>query len=211
MRQVLLTADDINALNPQYASKLGYGRVNAYRALTPVDLQDPDARLTLNSFTVNDTLSGNGNGLAEKGETVQLYCSVQNSSIGSAKAAMIGISTSNPNIEFLNNSIGPFLFPADTTTTVKFDIKISENASVEQARLILTLESGQGYVYEETIEIIIGTETMPLLFVDDDKLLPNWPNTEFFFRDNLDESNLLYWLHKVKEIVTKCLSQSRIF
>ena len=172
IRQVLLTADNIDALNPQYAMKLGYGRVNAYRALTTVNLQDPDARLILHDFVLDDSSSGKGNNVPEKGETLQIYCFIRNTSIGSAPAATVRLSSRSSNIEILNNSFGPIVFPADTTMAFDFHITINENAADERVQLILELESGRGYAEEDTIEIAIGVSVKPLLFIDDDKLLP---------------------------------------
>jgi hypothetical protein len=197
IRQVLLTADNIDALNPQHASKLGYGRVNAYQALTAIDLQDPDARLILNSFTLEDSLLGNGNGIPEKGETLQLCCFIRNTSIGSATAATMHLSSSSASVEVLNDLIGPVYFLADTTISLDFDLRISENASVEQVQLNLTLESGQAYSYQEHLEIAIGV--MPLLFVDDDKLLPDMPDVESFYREILDRNNILYGYWDVEQ------------
>ena len=59
VKQVLLTADNIDLLNPEYINKLGHGRVNAFRALTETDLTEPDARLAVLFYMISDSLTGN--------------------------------------------------------------------------------------------------------------------------------------------------------
>ena len=62
--QVRLTADNIDALNPTYAGRLGKGRINALRAVTE---SVPAIRLSSFSFTETD-----GDGVIEPGETVNV-------------------------------------------------------------------------------------------------------------------------------------------
>jgi hypothetical protein len=196
-RQVLLSADYIDMFNPQYLYKLGYGRVNAYRALTDSSLAEPDARLVVFSFTIDDSLYGNDNGVPEKGESIRLQFNIHNYSIGTAEAATFKLSCTSANVEILDGTIGPVYFPADTTLPFGFSIKISENASVEHAELVLTLESGLGYDREESFSFDIGI--MPLLFVDNDQFIPGMPQVENFFRDILDTKHVLYGYWNVEQ------------
>lgn len=197
IRQVLLTADNIDALNPQYLDKLGYGRVNAHRALTEPILTEPDARLVVFSFMIDDSLYGNDNGVPEKGETIHLHCKIHNYSIGSTEAATLRLSCSSASVEILDGTVSPVYFPADTTLPFDFNFRITESASVEQAELVLTLETGQGYYREERFEIAIGV--MPLLFVDNDQIIPDMPQVENFFRDILDKNHVLYGYWNVEQ------------
>jgi serine protease len=59
--QVRVTCDNIDAANPGFAGRLGHGRLNAFRAVT--DFSFPSVRLQ--SYVVNDSPGGNGNGVAE--------------------------------------------------------------------------------------------------------------------------------------------------
>lgn len=68
--QVRITADNIDDLNPAFATLLGSGRVNAFRAVTETS---PSIRITDVQF--ND---GNGDGIIEPGETVDVVLSLQN-------------------------------------------------------------------------------------------------------------------------------------
>jgi serine protease len=72
--RVRVTCDNIDLLNSTYAGKLGRGRVNALRAL-----QDPPVpSVRLLSSTFNDFPGGNGNGMAEPAETLNVVCSFRN-------------------------------------------------------------------------------------------------------------------------------------
>jgi serine protease len=73
MEQVRVSADDINAVNPDYTYMLGYGRVNAYRALT---VSSPGVRI--DSLILVDS-TGNENGEAfAAGTTVHVLGKVTN-------------------------------------------------------------------------------------------------------------------------------------
>jgi subtilisin family serine protease len=192
IRQVLLTADNIDAVNPQFLNKLGQGRVNAYRAMTvPEDeWQEPHARLAVSSNTISDSLFGNGDGIFERGETFQVYLEIQNCSIAKTDAAALRLSSSCTGLEILNGTLSPVSFPADTTLPFDFNIKVTEDAAADLTELILTLEAG-GTIREERFEITIGK--MPVLFVDNDHpLFADLPDNEVFFRDILDKNPVLY-------------------
>lgn len=193
IRQVLLSADNIDALNPQYLNKLGHGRVNAYRALTVPEneLLEPDARMAVSSNTISDSLLGDGDGIFEHGETFQVHLQIQNCSIGKTDIATLRLSSTCTGIQILNATLSPISFPADTTLPFDFNIKVTEDASAELIELVLTIETGQGYIREESFEIAIGK--MPLLFVDNDHPLEaDLPDNEIFFRDILDKNQVLY-------------------
>ncbi len=72
--RVRVTCDNIDGLNSGYAGELGRGRINALRAM-----QDPPVpSVRLQSFTFNDFPGGNGNGMAEPAETLNVVCSFRN-------------------------------------------------------------------------------------------------------------------------------------
>ena len=68
--QVRVTSDNIDALNPGYAGLLGYGRINAFRAVTETS---PSIRLA--DVNYEDTDNDN---IIERGETVRVYLDVIN-------------------------------------------------------------------------------------------------------------------------------------
>ncbi len=70
--QIRVNADDITTLNPSYAYLLGSGRINAYKAVT--DTNSESVRLTNVKFIDK----GNGNGVFEAGEKVQVDLNFKN-------------------------------------------------------------------------------------------------------------------------------------
>ena len=71
--RVRLTADKIDNLNPYIEGKIGYGRVNAYRALT---VKTPAVKVS--SYSLDDKTYGNGNGVCEPGEKIKLLVLFKN-------------------------------------------------------------------------------------------------------------------------------------
>jgi len=198
IRQVLLSADDISALNPAYRNRLGHGRVNAYEALTKTTLQEPDARLALLSIGISDSLFGNNNLVLERGETIQLRCDIQNCSIGGTDAATLQLSCASASVEILDGTLIPSFFPADTTLQFEFGVRIADGAVAELARFTLTMETARGYSREEQFELTVGS--MPLLLVDNDRPTPSLPDVELFYRDILDTHELLYGYWDVQQL-----------
>jgi hypothetical protein len=70
MQRVRVTCDPIDAANPSIAGKLGYGRLNAQRALIR---NTPAVSVTSNTFTTTD-----GDQIIEPGETVTVNLQVTN-------------------------------------------------------------------------------------------------------------------------------------
>jgi subtilisin family serine protease len=197
IRQVLLSADDIYPLNPSYRHRLGHGRVNAFRAVTATSLEEPDARLSLLSLMVSDSLYGNDNSVLERGETIQLRCGIQNHSIGGTSGTTLRLSCASAGVEILDGTVSPGYFPADTTLHLDFSIRVTDTALAHVADFVLRLETAQGYSRDEQFELTIGTT--PLLLVDDDR--PTWmlPDVELSYRDILNKQNLSYGYWDVQQ------------
>jgi subtilisin family serine protease len=187
VRQVLLTADNIYGINPQYQYKLGHGRVNAYRALRDSTLIEPDARLAILNCTSDDSTYGNNDGILDPGETIRLHINIQNCSIGNATAASFQISDAGSDIEIIDGTAGPVAFPAESTLPFNFSFRIVDQASAQKTNLILTMTTDRGYSREEEIGLTVGV--LPVLLVDYDL---GYPQVEPFFFNILDEKNLPY-------------------
>ncbi len=67
LEQVRVSSDNIDTLNPGFAYKIGFGRVNAYSALT---VSSPG--VMLNGVTLSDSAGGNNDGVFTDGETVSV-------------------------------------------------------------------------------------------------------------------------------------------
>jgi len=74
--QIVETTDPIDHLNPDYAGKLGTGRINSYRALTETVVAKPNIKLL--SYSIIDSVAGNGNQLVDIGERVEIAFNLQN-------------------------------------------------------------------------------------------------------------------------------------
>ncbi|MBU1065787.1 S8 family serine peptidase, partial [bacterium] len=72
--QVVGTADDIDDLNPGYEGMIG-GLINGYRALT--ETVTPASKISLDKVDFIDA-SGNNNGIADPGETVDIVFHIKN-------------------------------------------------------------------------------------------------------------------------------------
>ena len=140
--QVRVTCDDISAMNIPYAGRLGHGRINALQALTVKNL--PSVRLQ--SFSVNDSPGGNGNGYAEPGETVNIHCTVKNYLEPTSLGAVVTLTTDSPYLTVIQGSMNvPSLGTLDTLNNQSTPFRVSVLQNVPQsykARLKLMLKDG---------------------------------------------------------------------
>jgi subtilisin family serine protease len=97
--QVRVSCDKIDTVNPGFTGKLGFGRINAYRALTVVS---PAVRVA--SFTVSDSLGGNNDGAIDPGETIQITFRFKNY-LAPTTNATIGITCSDTSVVILGGSV----------------------------------------------------------------------------------------------------------
>lgn len=144
--QVRITSDPIDSLNPSFQQQLGFGRVNAFRALTVVS---PSVRLT--GFSVNDSATGNGNGIIDAGETIQITVEVTNY-LQSTSNATLELTTSSPlatiqsafvtlgslgTLESRNNAGSPFAVTissgAPKNSTIILTVLINDNTYQDYA------------------------------------------------------------------------------
>ena len=68
LEQVRVSADKVDSLNPDYVRQIGFGRINAYRALT---VSSPG--VGLDDIVLSDSVGGNNDGTFTDGETVQVF------------------------------------------------------------------------------------------------------------------------------------------
>ena len=74
LEQVRVSADNINSINPNYADMLGFGRVDAYRALTVTS--SPGVRI--DSLILADSTGSDNGGAFPPGDVVQVFGNVTN-------------------------------------------------------------------------------------------------------------------------------------
>lgn len=95
LEQVRVTSDNIDGVNPFFTKKLGYGRINAQRALNETNTKS--VRITSSNFVDK----GNGNGVLEAGESAEIELTLMNF-LNPLSNLIISIETDNPNINFTN-------------------------------------------------------------------------------------------------------------
>jgi hypothetical protein len=121
--QIRVSSDPIYENNPGYQYKLGFGRVNAYKALT---VKSP--AIQISSMSVSDSLTGNGNGIFEPGETVRISIVLTNylEPCGPLTITFFG----NPQFITTQNSIAWAAGLGTLQTSpvpITFDVKLNQN------------------------------------------------------------------------------------
>lgn len=153
-----VSTDNIDTLNPNYNSKLGFGRVNAYNALTKTKLQS----INVTNITIKDE---DGNGSFMPNEKMEVSFDVANilDSINNLKVRV----RSNPNeylqIDFeqvvitigdlankqIKQKIGPIRFTLPEDTPYNYPIEIE-----------LMFFDNKGYVYNTGLNIVANQTYM---------------------------------------------------
>jgi hypothetical protein len=203
MFQITGTADNLDALNPKYAGKMGYGRINALRALTnSVSAPGPD--LDLLSVTVDDHSGGNGDGIPDPGETVKLYVTIQNS-WGDAHGVQATIAF-DPSVQWgvnVTHAVSSFgdvsgLMVPDssirTNTSDPINIALSGDLFPTVLPYTLTITANGGFFRQWKGSLSLSSR---ILLVDDDD---GSNNIEAYYTSLLNRANLMYdyWDHHIQ-------------
>ncbi|MFQ6093239.1 MAG: S8 family serine peptidase, partial [bacterium] len=194
VRQVVLTADNIDGLNPLFGGQLGSGRINAYRAVTEADLTEVLPRLALFAVVSHDTANGDGDGLFERGEEIDLSVTLRNYALSPATDVIVTISTADPDLTVSHGtSVVPHI-PADTlaATVDPVTFSVAPDAQAHMAKLIVDFTSAEGASGSDSVSVIIGK--MPILLVDDDD---GENDVEAYYTTLFDKLGLQYahWDH----------------
>ncbi len=217
MFQIVETADNIDSKNPLFVKKLGSGRINALRALTETVSAKP--KLNIISVVVDDSKSGNGNGLLDPGETANINCIVRND-WGDALNATAELRCTNPSVSIVKNisSYGTIYGISNIDSSQKrcadegFKIAVNANALPQSISFNVTIMSEGGYATQLPFELTISAK---LLFVDDDDGLNN---VEQYYINSFNHLGIVYdswnrnangelpfdYLQKYKAVVWAC-------
>ncbi len=155
--QLIMTADNIDALNSSYAGLLGTGRVNAYKALitSPVPLVKYE-----NHYTTDG-----GNNIPEAGETISLAVILKNW-WGNATAVSATIQSDDYAVQIISNSgsygsiNGGFI---DTVAT--FSLTVDNTALPHWAMFTVDITAD---AESRTDTFYVQIERSPILLLDDD-------------------------------------------
>ncbi|HAD81511.1 MAG: hypothetical protein A2509_10485 [Candidatus Edwardsbacteria bacterium RIFOXYD12_FULL_50_11] len=176
--QLIMTTDNIDALNPSYAGLLGTGRINAYKALTitPVPL------VKYHSHQVSD----GGNGIAEAGEAVGLSLSLKNwwgdaanvSAIIHSDDYAVQITTASASYGDINGGL--------TGTVTSFDFTVDNTALPHWAMFTVDISAD---AQNRTDTFYVQIERSPILLVDDDT---GARNVDDFYTNSISQLGYFY-------------------
>ena len=164
-RQLVLTSDNIDDVNPGYEGLLGIGRVNAYRAVTEVELQEFPSLDTW-AWTVGDSApDGNGDGWIMQGETGSLWVTYRSYTVSPAEDAVVTLSSTAPGIELDVSTIMAGSIPADCIGTLDapFKFTVSANAPAQRAPFVISYAASGGYTHLDTVYVSLGQSPVLLL------------------------------------------------
>ena len=165
--QVVGTADNIDNLNPGYEGLLG-GVVNGYRALTETTIPEPNLSLEKVEFV---DASGNNNGIADPGETVDIVFHIKNRWAPSSEATVkllaedgedrLTINTSQVNLDTLYGIQDANFDHANTSTP--FQVTINSALPPSMIPMYIVVENS---AVSDTFKFEIAVHPL-MLFVDD--------------------------------------------
>ncbi|RKY62381.1 MAG: hypothetical protein DRP96_00410 [Candidatus Neomarinimicrobiota bacterium] len=164
--QLIGTADNIDAENPDYIGQLGAGRVNALRALT--ESVTPKPKLKINYVEFSDP-AGNGNGLIDPGEDINIILHIENRWAGASQVTAKVISD-DPAISNVIQSVvidtifGMQDYPYDNINRDNpLVIHVGENLPPKNIPVMIVL---QNTAFSDTFKVDIPVHT-EVLFVED--------------------------------------------
>jgi subtilisin family serine protease len=190
MMHIVDTADNIDAVNPQFAGLLGdKGRVNAFRAVTAPFSSTPDLRIS--RISIEDMVSGNSDQRANIGETTDLLLRVTNV-WNTAENVQLVLSTSDPQVTVIHSALQYAKIPGISsspnfvdTRDPYFSFKVDERAFPHNIQFVLTATAGS---YVQVINFHVAIEAR-VLFVDDDD---GSRNVEEYYYSVLDSIGMPY-------------------
>jgi hypothetical protein len=153
--QVRVTADPIDPGDPDFAGKLGTGRVNAYRALT---VKSPSIRLDAVRF--QEGSPSDGNTLFDPGEEVLLTVTLKNF-LESANGIQIQFISVDPAVSFTNATLSVGSLSSQSTWTNDGNpVRIRLGQGIErgtQAVLLARITADGGYVDRDVTRLDISS------------------------------------------------------
>jgi len=160
--RIMLTTDDINEINPDYAGLLGTGRVNAYQAA----MYDLIPNLTIEDFNFYE-FEGDGDGIPNPGEICHLEINIWNNWFSGglwaqADEVVVTISTSEPGVTFLDGTETfevPVIYQAGSHWNTNTPIKMTtpENSNVQEIpiNVLITANPDSQFPYYVSHDIIV--------------------------------------------------------
>ncbi len=152
--RLLSTADMIDELNLKHVGWLGTGRVNVDEALFAV----PHPKLVVYRYAVDDS-EGNGNGLVDSGETVQLTIILRNLWID-ATNVVANLSSTDPYVTIVDNnsSFGNISTSSTGISETPYTVSFSSDMPYGRSTTFkLSTTADNGYADVDYFQILINT------------------------------------------------------
>ena len=177
-----VSCDNIDPQNPSFIGLLGYGRVNAYNAVTMLM-----PNLSVSEITVDD--DGNNDGRADPGENCDLIVTLYNGPDGQPANNLTGeISCDDPDVTISQDQSSFGNIPVSSfgdNSSNPFEFSVSATAVPHWASFTLALETSS-WAGELEFELELGRP--PILVVDDD----NGENYETYYSVSLNALDLFH-------------------
>jgi len=149
--------------------------------------------ITFTGYSIDDS-SGDNDGRADPGETVDMIVSLYNSPpFMDATNVSATISTNDPDITLINSSSNFPDIPADSTknnSADPFSFSVSSSATVHRAQFIMDISAQpNNYTSTDTFEIMIGRPD--IIFIDNDGG-DAYGNVEQYFTAPIESLGIIY-------------------
>lgn len=167
-QRLMITADPIDDLNPSYAGKLGLGRVNSFTAT----MYDKIPNIVKEDIALTE-VSGDGDGIANPGETVSLNVLLGNVMTGhgilwkDATGVTATLRTSYPGVTIIDSvsTFGQdgFLYAASSTwnaTPFKFSTIAGLPSEAIPFELVVSANHQEAFPYHKTIPFNVELSLM---------------------------------------------------
>ncbi|NTW48136.1 MAG: S8 family serine peptidase [Chlorobiales bacterium] len=162
--QLRATADNIDAKNPNYAGKLGKGRLNIYKAVS-----DTVVLLEVSDFELNDI---DGDNYLSAGDTVSMTMTLKNG-FPPVSGVNVAVTSQSTLIRMLQSSftVSSLASLANyTDQSVRFVVVDGSVATNDRLSFGVTITADGGYVSSTTVQL-----ANPFV-ITDFKLKQNYPN-----------------------------------
>ncbi len=192
------TTVNIDGLNPDYVGMLGSGRVNAYQAVTFDTSQFVEILPRIDGWKVStsDAVSGNNNGILDRGEKINVSGVFRNFSLADVNNFSIRLTSSNPDLIIVDSTSASYSLAHDSEITINNELSFLVTDSAEAGMADLNVEMYvDGTLHRShPLKVLIGKT--PVLIVDDD----GGNIVEGFYTGILDEQGIKYgvWDHDLQ-------------
>ncbi len=195
-RQIVLTADAIDNLNPEYEGLLGRGRLNAFRSLTETNLVEEPAKIKLFRVAISDSAWGNGDFIFERNETIGVAAWYQNFAISPGRNLLVTLTAQDPDLLISKGQTVIDYFPPDSLFGFQgaLAFQVSRQAPPKMVPVMLNYFFRNGNRGSDTLYALIGKT--PVLLVDDDT---GDRNVEGYYETALNQLGVTYlrWDHSL--------------